>query len=254
MRDEFLACGLTPTEYEVFHHLLTRGPRSAGVIARAIGIKRSTVYSALQMLERQNLVRRTSSKGVAEFTPIHPDEIAPILFNQARANFEKMLASIELIKPRLEQYKPHQTIHAGKLEINHVDHSKDYYHLIEKYVLKHDFCALWNPQVSIADDVKRGKVKAFLELTAKKKNKVQEILARGPMTDWYCENIRNANHEVRLLDEDDAGLADIMVVGDVTIMSLNTSGNESALELIHPDYATFMRWFFFNLWNRLPKR
>ena len=251
MRDEFLACGLTPTEYEVFHHLLTRGPRSAGVIARAIGLKRSTVYSALQMLENQQLVKRTSSKGVAEFVPIHPDEIAPILFNQARANFEKMLASIELIKPRLEQYKPHQTIHVGKLEINHIDHSKDYYLLIEKYVLKHDFCAMWNPQASILDDVKRGKVKAFLELTGKTKNRIQEILARGPVTEWYCQNITNPNHEVRFLDPNEAGLADVMVVGDVTIMSLNSPGDESALELIHPDYATFMRWFFSSLWSRL---
>ncbi len=153
----------------MFHHLLTRGPRSAGVIARAVGMKRSTVCSALEMLERQNLVKRASSKGVAEFAPIHPEEIALIPFNQARANFEKVLSSIELIKPLLEQYKPHQTIHAGKLEITHIDHSQDYYHRIEKDVLKHDFYALWNPQASIIDDIKRSKVEAFLELTGNKK-------------------------------------------------------------------------------------
>ena len=38
MRAEFLACGLTETEYDVFHHLLTRGARSAGVIAKTLGI------------------------------------------------------------------------------------------------------------------------------------------------------------------------------------------------------------------------
>jgi hypothetical protein len=73
------------------------------------------------------------------------------------------------------------------------------------------------------------------------------------VTGWYCDNIRNPHHEVRFLDHHEAGLADIMVVGDVTIMSLNTPGNESALERIHPDYAPFMRWFFYNLWNRLPR-
>lgn len=253
MRAEFLACGLTETEYDVFHHLLTRGARSAGVIAKTLGIKRSTVYSALEHLEEKKLVTRSKAKGTAEFMTISPHDVAGVLFNQARDNFEQVLASIELLKPRLSTFKASQHIHAGALEINHIDGSRDYYDLIEKYCIKHDFCAIWNPQASILGEEKMRKVQAFLNVTAKRKNKIQDILARGPVSEWYCENITNPHHEVRFLDGSDAGLADMLVAGDAVIMSLNTPDSESALEVINPHYATFMRWFFHNLWSRLPK-
>ena len=253
MRAELIACGLTETEYDVFHHLLTRGARSAGVIAKTLGIKRSTVYSALQHLEEKKLVTRSKSKGTAEFMTISPQEVSTVLFNQAREHFEGVLSSIELLKPRLNAFKVSQHIHAGALEINHIDGSRDYYELIEKYCIKYDFCSLWNPQVSIVGEEKMSKVRAFLNATAKRRNKIQDILARGPVSDWYCESIHNPHHEVRFLEGTDAGLADMLVAGDAVIMSLNTPENESALEVINPHYANFMRWFFNNLWVRLPK-
>ena len=253
MRAEFLACGLTETEYDVFHHLLTRGSRSAGVIAKTLGIKRSTVYSALEHLEEKKLVTRSKAKGTAEFMTISPSEVSTVLFNRAREHFEGVLSSIELLKPRLSSFKPSQSIHAGALEINHIDGSRDYYELIEKYCIKSDFCALWNPQISILGDEKINKVRQFLTITAKRKNKIQDILARGPVSEWYCGSISNPNHEVRFLDGSDAGLADTLVAGDSVIMSLNSPDDESALEVINPHYATFMRWFFNNLWARLPK-
>lgn len=253
MRSEFIACGLTETEYDVFYHLLTRGSRSAGVIAKTLGIKRSTVYSALEHLEEKKLVTRSKSKGTAEFMTISPNEVSTVLFNRAREHFEGVLSSIELLKPRLSSFKSSQSIHAGSLEINHIDGSRDYYELIERYCIKSDFCALWNPQASILGEDKMAKVKAFLAITAKRRNKIQDIVARGPISDWYCDNISNPNHEVRFLDGSDAGLADMLVAGNSVIMSLNTPNDESALEVINPHYATFMRWFFNNLWTRLHK-
>ena len=84
MRAEFLACGLTETEYDVFHHPLTRGSRSAGVIAKTLSIKRSTVYSALEHLEEKKLVTRSKAKGTAEFMTISPNEVSTVLFKRAR--------------------------------------------------------------------------------------------------------------------------------------------------------------------------
>ena len=47
-------------------------------------------------------------------------------------------------------------------------------------------------------------------------------------------------------------LADLVVVNDVVIVSLNSPDAECALEIKNGHYSTFMRWYFMTLWDRLP--
>ena len=148
MRDEFIECGFTQTEYDILIHLLARGTRSAGSIANALKVKRSTVYSALESLERRGLIRREKSGSVAEFTPIETTEIPALLAGQARLSYERVLSAIDLIKPRIERFSSGKQFHAGELEIIQVDNSQEYAKLLSKYILFRDYCAIWNPQVA----------------------------------------------------------------------------------------------------------
>ncbi len=233
-------------------HLLSRGSRSAGVISRALNIKRPTVYSALQALEARKLVTKTDEGGTAEFIPISPDEIPAVLFNQATTGFEKIVGAIELIKPRLGQFKKYQHISTGAFEVNHLDSPEDYQHRLAKYILTHDFCAIWNPQVAIPSEQLRRRVEWFLRHTAKQRNHVKDLLVAGPMTDWYCSNIKNPNHEVRVIEDGYSGMADLVILHDMVLISLNPLDTECALEIKNEHYAEMMRWHFNLLWKNLP--
>ena len=74
MKDEFIACGLNATEYDVFVHLLGRGRRAAGHIAKALNLKRSTVYSALQGLEASTTISLMQLCFLPVFSKTEPAE------------------------------------------------------------------------------------------------------------------------------------------------------------------------------------
>lgn len=251
MRDEFIQCGFTQTEYDILIHLLARGTRSAGAVANSLKVKRSTVYSALESLERRGLIRREKSGSVAEFSPIETSEIPSLLAGQARTNYERVLSAIDLIKPRIERFSSGKQFHAGELEIIQVDNTHEYVQLLSKYILFRDYTAIWNPQVAIYSPEVKKRMQQFLKETAKNKNKIKDILIDGPLTQWYLGHIKNPNHQVRIIKDEDPNLADLIVVDDSVILSLNSPESESAVQIKNAHYASFMRWYFMNLWDRL---
>lgn len=251
MRDEFIACGLTATEYEVLIHLLERGTRGAGMVARTLGLKRTTVYSALEALESRKLVVRTKKAGSAEFTAAPASEIPTILLNQAKGQFEKLLSAVDLIRPRIERFHTPHSFQSGDLSARHIDNSHDYTRLLDKYILSHDFYSVWNPQLAVVSPFIEQRVLRFLRLSGKRRISIKEILARGPKTDWYMQNISNPKHEVRVTDFEETGSSDLLIVKDAVVVSLSSLNNESALEIVNQHYADFMRWYFKSLWSRL---
>lgn len=251
MKDEFIACGLTATEYEVLMHLLARNARSAGVIARALGIKRSTIYSALQGLEWRKLVTRAKKGGTAEFIAAPAEEIPALLINQARLNFETVASHVRLIEPRIQKFQKGNLFNAGEIDINHIDNNRDYYDLLAKYTQSQDYCAVWNPQVAISTPKVKQYLSDWAKISGRNRNKVKDILIDGPMTRWYLSQIKNPYHRYRLITESNEGLADLVIVQEVVILSVNSPGTECAIEIRNAHYAQFMRWYFDSLWSRL---
>ncbi len=251
MKDEFIACGLSTTEYEVFMHLLGRGRRAAGHVAKALNLKRSTVYSALQGLEARKLVTRSTNKGTAEFVPVPVEEVSLILLNRARADFEKIAASIELIKPRIGKYSGWRSIDAGELEVRSINSAADYYEVLAGYSLNKDFCAVWNPQVALYSKDTQRQIAFLLEKTGKRKNCIKDIVVNGPMTDWYAQRIVNPNHKVKKVTEEPPGVSDLVILDGVVLISLMSPESECAIEIRNKHFADFSRWYFMLLWERL---
>jgi predicted transcriptional regulator len=253
MQEEFIACGLTPTEYKVLIHILSKGKRSAGAISQSLKIKRTTVYSALQSLIKRKLIRKTEKKGIAEFSAATPDEIPMILEQQAKEKMERILSSIELIKPRIQGFKSGHVYETGGLEINHYDNTADFLNLLRQHIFEKDFCAVWNPQIAITSPRVKERIRIFLEETGKKRLRIKDILADGPMARWYINNIKNDRHEVKLIKGEDKSMADIIVTDELIIIELNSPDSESALEIKSKHLSLFMKWFFMSLWERLPE-
>lgn len=251
MKDEFIACGLTTTEYEVLMHLLARNARTAGVIARALDLKRSTVYSALQGLEARKLVMRGKKGGAAEFAAAPAEEIPALLLNQARLSFDSVLSNVKLIEPRIMKFQKGNLFNAGEIEINHIDNNRDYFSLIGKYVYTQTYCAVWNPQVAISSPSVKQWMSDWATISARHKNKIRDILVDGPKTRWYLSQIKNPNYEFRLVADGDGGLADLVIANEIVILSLNSPGTECAIEIRNSHYARFMKWYFEELWDRL---
>jgi hypothetical protein len=178
-------------------------------------------------------------------------EVSSILLNRARADFEKIAASIELIKPRIEKYSGWRSIDAGELEVRSISSAVEYYEVLSGYILSRDFCAVWNPQVALYSKDLQSQVAFFLEKTGKRQNRIKDIIVDGPMTDWYAQRIINPNHKIKRVAQELPGVSDLVIMDGIVLISLMSPESECALEIRNKHFADFSRWYFMTLWERL---
>src|SRR5262245_57912940 len=67
--------GLTPSEIAVYRAGITHGPQSAGELAKRTGIKRPTVYHALDLLLQKGLASKTGTGIRLQFSMAHPSAL-----------------------------------------------------------------------------------------------------------------------------------------------------------------------------------
>lgn len=84
----FTKLGLTKNEQDIYLYLLENGNSIASMIAKRLGIKRVTVYAALETLTKKNLVNSFQKNNVFYFEAVSPDEIVNICNRQVEKDLE----------------------------------------------------------------------------------------------------------------------------------------------------------------------
>jgi len=106
----FKKFGLTKNEQDIYLYLLENGNSIASMIAKRLGIKRVTVYAALETLEKKNLLNSFQKNDVSYFESVSPDEILNICNRQVEKDLELKKqaekAILELKKLENKQIKP----------------------------------------------------------------------------------------------------------------------------------------------------
>jgi sugar-specific transcriptional regulator TrmB len=76
--------GLTEHEVSVYMYLLSHGESIVSVVAKRVGMKRPTVYQALEGLERKKIVTSVRKNGIAHFTAEDPETLALLCASKVR--------------------------------------------------------------------------------------------------------------------------------------------------------------------------
>lgn len=84
----FTKLGLTKNEQDIYLYLLENGNSIASMIAKRLGIKRVTVYAALETLTKKNLINSFQKNNVFYFEAVSPDEIVSICNRQVEKDLE----------------------------------------------------------------------------------------------------------------------------------------------------------------------
>ena len=109
MIESFLhSIGFTPQETSVYMYLLTHGESIVSVVAKRIGVKRPTVYQALETLQRRKIVSSVRKNGITHFTAENPETIV------AFCNLQMQKAQEHLKKAQALQQQLHKLQESGK--------------------------------------------------------------------------------------------------------------------------------------------
>ncbi len=241
---------LTDTELQMLELLTARGSLSAGRLAKLSGIKRPTVYAALESLSNLGLVITHRNKGVSHFTSHAPHIIERLLSEQAERKLKTEKVFAASLGSRLSQVQQLGPQKIAGYEVSSLDTPELVSVLLEEALLKGNYSAIFNPQVVLRGTT-RELVQRTLKSSLKSKPVIRELCTPGPAFDWYKKEIRNPRHQLRALTQ--AGTSGIetdmiFIDGAVVLLNYEPSG-ELAIRIRQPQLYRTMNAIFELLWT-----
>lgn len=122
---QLIQLGLSAFESQVYLGLLRRQLTTAGVLAKHLGMKRSTVYTIVDALIEKGLVSLTQIEGVKQYQATDPTCLSDLLeakqqeLNQQKALLENISNDLKVIHEK-KVTTPRVTIFEGEQGVNNL--------------------------------------------------------------------------------------------------------------------------------------
>lgn len=244
-------CGLTETESRIVQDMLVRGETTAGSLARRVNFKRATVYSALSQLETRGLIVRRKQGAVGRFAlPPHRQ-----LINLVRSIWERSRQEAELatnvLADILKEYPEGTVKRIGGYEIVSYESRKKTEEFFISILTRGNYDSLYDIS-EFSSGRWRKLMLHVLKVTAISKPPIRELILKTEDTSWYTRQIRNPNHQVKILPSRRRFTSDFTVTNDSVILNTYETGAEISLQIRHPGYVDMMRRIFNSLWEGNP--
>lgn len=240
------------SELQVLTVLAEGGTMLASSIARKSGLKRPTVYAILHKLKAEGLLITLTKKELRYFKLLDLSLMKEALQLEAKSKYRSSLHSIESFVALLkDKQKEEHQLFSG-FEVSTVDKAETVYMEVTDAFTRSEWIkAIFNPQLVMTDADSRKVVTSFLEVSAEKGTRIQEIAMEGPVTDWYEKQIQNPHHELKRVNSASPILTDF-IVSEQALYLLRYDNSEGAgLKIQRGDLVTTFSSIFDLLWERL---
>lgn len=242
----------SPTERTIIDLLSTNGQMLASTIARKSGIKRPTVYAALNKLKALGLIITLVQNEGSYFKLVDPDAVKDLLTLTAKAEYNSQLYNIEVLTEEIRSNQSSQHEFMSGFEIATVDKSESVYQeLAAAFTSSKRVRTFFNPQTVITNEYSKSVILDFLKVAHENGAQIQEIAVDGPMADWYEKQFTNPKHELKRISSDQQVMTDC-IIGEEAIYFLRYDDSEgSGIRIQRGDLVTTMQTMFDLLWESL---
>lgn len=238
-----LDLGLTENEAQVYLRSLSLGPTTVLNIAKASGIRRTTVYSVIEILKKKGLVH-TEPRGFKQvFVAEHPDKLESMLENK-RASLRKMLPELSAMY-NLKGGESTIKYYEGLASIKTI-----YDTILDPLKRGDDYLVIGDMQKFF--DMDKEYFNAFFEKRIKSEVRARLIVTDSEQSQHMKKYAKNMNHEVRILPEKTKLSVDAMIVPQKVII-VNLREPLSAVSIENKDTIEMQKELFEILWNSLPE-
>jgi predicted transcriptional regulator len=243
---------LTDTEYQILRHLIVSGHTSAGAIAKNLRLKRPTAYAALENLIRLGIVTRHAVQGAARFAATTPRDIARRTLENATRDFEQAKRDSRRLFEELSALHAQAPTELAGYEVRALEAADPVHLTLAEILSEGHYSGIFNPQIVCIGKVKKIVAK-FLAEGVNSRVPIRELAVPGKVTEWYIQQIRNPNHQMRTLPANMSIESDIILSKGRVIFGHYKEGRELALQIRQPDLFASLTGIFEHLWSYAPE-
>lgn len=245
MKELFIALGANEKEMQTYIKMLELGANPISVIAKYVGVPRSSMYVILERLKKLNLIEEFERNKIIYVKPIPARNLLGILKSKEK-QIEQSLEILEEQLPKLESLEnklsitPTVKFYEGKEAVMQIYEAvlkeKEFYAAFNPYVVK-KFMPEYFDEVAKVLRVKGGHAKEILVAC-------NEALA-------YRKRFQSTKHQIKILPKGRTFSSDNIITGEKIFMISYYEKDVSGTEIYNPSLAQTQRTLFEELWNGL---
>ena len=249
MKNIFGSLGIDDRELAVFLALLEYGAQPVSVIAKQMGIPRSTMYSILENLEDTELIEAFERKGIKYFKCIPVDDIVDVFKNKRRKSEEALDVFYDHMEELMEienrlSITPHVRLFEGKEAV-----IKAYKTMLKSHEEGTYFYAFLDPRL-----VKTAMPEFHFEIPEMIKR--HDIPAKEIFTDChdareYRDKYESKTHQIKLLPQDTKLASETVLWKDKIYMFSYGKDDVSAVEIGNRSFVESLKGLFEIMWDRI---
>lgn len=223
--------------------MLELGAQPVSVIAKQLGVPRSSMYVTLEKLKKLQLIEEFDRNGIIFVKCIPVREIGDILKTRERM-IEQTLRLLEETRPALEKLEnklsitPTVRFYEGKQAVMK---------MYEEVIRENEFYAYFNP-VSVLAIMPEYYYKVG-ELLKKNKGRAKEFLVPGPEAERYKKRFTSPFHQIKFLPKNALFYSDTLLCKDTIYMISYGDKTVSGTGVRNPALAQTQRVIFETLWE-----
>jgi sugar-specific transcriptional regulator TrmB len=241
----FQKLGLSQKETRAFLKMLELGPQPVSIIARYVGVPRSSMYVILERLHKLELVEHFDRGGITFFRCIPVKNIAGIISEQ-KNTLEYTLKLLDEALPELESKENKLSITPKVRFFEGEAGAKKMY---EEVLKEKSFYAAFNPELM------KKKMPEYVykipEMLKSNECKAKELLTDSAEAKSYKKTFNSKNHEIKILPKGATFASDTIICENRIFMIAYGEDQISATEIVNPSLAQTQRVLFEQLWERL---
>ena len=244
MDDLFTRLGLNQKETETFLRLLELGAQPVSVIAKQVGLPRTSMYFIVEKLKKTQLVEEFIRKGVTFVRCIPAKNIEDVLKNRERELEQTKQMLLERL-PELEAKEnamsitPKATFFEGKDEVMR---------MYGQIVKEPSFCAFVD-----LESVKRSMPEYHDEIPTMIREgggRARELAIDNQEARRYRGKYQSRLHEIRLLPKSMQFTSDTIICADHLYMTAYDNDRVASVQLYSSPLAKTHQTLFDALWSR----
>lgn len=226
--------------------MLELGAQPISVIAKYVGVPRSSMYVIIERLKKLHLVEEFERMGIIYVRSVAADNLASLLRAKER-QIEQTLEILDLKLPELRalENKLSITPHVRFLEGKQASMA-----MYEEVLKEKQFCAAFNP-----GSIKQSMPEYYFKLgeaLLEKGGQAKELIVNCPEAKKYQQKFQSAKHLIKILPKGVYFSSDIIICEQKLYMISYSESNVSATEIVNSSLASTQKVLFEELWKRLP--
>ena len=245
MKELFKNLGAGEKEAETFLKLLELGAQPASVVARMVGVPRSTMYLILENLKKLGLVEEFSRAGMKYFKCVSVDSIRDVL----KVKEGEIKYAYDLLDEKLPQLKSLENKLSITPTVKFYEGKEAVAKVYEEALKEKTFRAYFNPV--LVKKMMPVYLKKVAEVIKENKCEAKEFVVYSKEGSEYKKAYNSSFHQIKILPKTMKFYSDTIICHDKIFMISYGEKDVSAVEIINSSLAETQRVMFEEMWRSM---